>query len=1283
MTQTVTAIVTGVNVKTGTWSVNHGATLLGTNPCVLNEPCTIGVVDLTAETDTLTFTPTNGAVSPSTSSITFTASPTPATTHPRLYITAAMLPALQAKAATGSPMYTAIKGPTGYGYTASEYYTQLKSGTYTNNGTVYDWSWSCESGTGLPTNGGASPYGLADAAQTFAFMALVDPNTSTGTNWGCYGHDVMMYIINQFNSGAYTPGQDEVRNQSAGLGLSVDWLLGGSFPALSSSGDITAARTYVAGMLKYVMIDYLNGWYPGANNSPGWYNSSNMFPAIVNVRNLGNNYSETRFWLIPALALTFNDNSTDDPPLTNTCSATPGQVCPDWSAYNMHAYFTYWVGSILYSTNLHLEDPNVTWQAYQAFYANLPSQPTCAPWSDLPGTIPCFGDGRGGESSEGNGYGFSLSGIRTGMNVVWTAGYADPLIYGPQMSLATSSFWDMHNVVLNEFLTGMQKYNTDPFGQEPSFGVINTGDESRYQTYPNNLTANSATMVFDTYTGRTDRMSSLEWPVLNTAYGGPAGTLLGCSGYCGFNTDMRVVIANGVAQDLFIALPAADPVASPPADPRPSMPYDLWNGSYNQHQMVRTGFGSTDTLVSITCGNTMIDHEHGFCGRIEVYSGNEWITKGRMTGDDYNSQMHSSPQSNTLSIVGSQPNCGNPISAPSFFFGCAQGGQYWLAQAAGFVLPRHSELAAYAANIADMTNQYNQAYQVVNFGPTVTAASRSTIILKGLKQVIFYDRGASTVAGDMATYFNTTGTPTITGNVTKWTTQSGTQDAYVTSLLPASLIGTGGQLVNATVTTPCSSGYPASMSVTGTGSVFPWNNGGSVQWGSVVPGSGYASAPALTISGCSGGVGNTTVNSLTAVVNNTGLTQSANDYNDNNNDWEVVATVEDNAGSTTSAHFLNYLQWGAHGFSPTTPTLVSSSAGQNFDGALVGSTLVMFERAWPTAFSGTTFAASGATTIYVSDLTPNTSYPITGAGTPGTVISDTAGVATFAATGTGIIVFGSGLPAGDPPTFSPVAGTYAGAQTVAIGTALGGVICYNTTGAPATNGTTGCAAGSTLYTGTVSVSSTEILYAVAGGTGYLDSAVSPASYTITTTTASAPIFSPSAGVVSNPTTVTASTSTSGCGGYIYFDTSSTPTTNQTTYSVTTAVTLHAYVHGCPGYADSTVASAGYTIGVPTVVSIVVTPSPVTVGIGSTQQFSAACHYSDSSVVNCTSTATWTSSNTAVATIASGGLATTLTTPGPTTISAVYSGITGTGSLTSQNQPNSAWNGFGYKGMGIH
>jgi hypothetical protein len=81
------------------------------------------------------------------------------------------------------------------------------------------------------------------------------------------------------------------------------------------------------------------------------------------------------------------------------------------------------------------------------------------------------------------------------------------------------------------------------------------------------------------------------------------------------------------------------------------------------------------------------------------------------------------------------------------------------------------------------------------------------------------------------------------------------------------------------------------------------------------------------------------------------------------------------------------------------------------------------------------------------------------------------------------------------PTFSPVAGTYTGSQTVTISTSTGSVICYNTTGSPAPNGSTGCTTG-TLYTGPVSVSSSETLYAAAGGTGYTNSSVGSAAYTI-------------------------------------------------------------------------------------------------------------------------------------------------------------------------------------------
>jgi hypothetical protein len=89
----------------------------------------------------------------------------------------------------------------------------------------------------------------------------------------------------------------------------------------------------------------------------------------------------------------------------------------------------------------------------------------------------------------------------------------------------------------------------------------------------------------------------------------------------------------------------------------------------------------------------------------------------------------------------------------------------------------------------------------------------------------------------------------------------------------------------------------------------------------------------------------------------------------------------------------------------------------------------------------------------------------------------------------------SAKPQSGTPSFSPGTGTYTGTQSVTISATGGSVICYNTTGSPATNGSTGCTTG-TLYTGAVSVSTSETLYAVSGGTGYTDSSVGSAVYTI-------------------------------------------------------------------------------------------------------------------------------------------------------------------------------------------
>ncbi|MGA2743653.1 MAG: Ig-like domain-containing protein [Candidatus Sulfotelmatobacter sp.] len=92
-------------------------------------------------------------------------------------------------------------------------------------------------------------------------------------------------------------------------------------------------------------------------------------------------------------------------------------------------------------------------------------------------------------------------------------------------------------------------------------------------------------------------------------------------------------------------------------------------------------------------------------------------------------------------------------------------------------------------------------------------------------------------------------------------------------------------------------------------------------------------------------------------------------------------------------------------------------------------------------------------------------------------------------------------------------------------------------------------------------------------------------------------------------------------------------------------------------------SASFTVTGPTITlsSISVTPSSASVAVGSTQQFTATATYSNGSTANVSSTAIWTAATPAVATVASSGLATGITT-GSTAVTASLGGITGSASL---------------------
>ena len=158
------------------------------------------------------------------------------------------------------------------------------------------------------------------------------------------------------------------------------------------------------------------------------------------------------------------------------------------------------------------------------------------------------------------------------------------------------------------------------------------------------------------------------------------------------------------------------------------------------------------------------------------------------------------------------------------------------------------------------------------------------------------------------------------------------------------------------------------------------------------------------------------------------------------------------------------------------------------------------------------------------------------------------------------------------PVLSPAAGTYSVAQKVTITDATTGAVIYYTT-----NGTTPTTS-STKYTASISVSATETIEAIATASGYSQSIVSSAKYTIDLATAT-PTFSPAAGTYTVAQSVKLASATT--GATIYYTTNgTTPTTSSTKYSAAIPVSASETIKAIAvdsGLTNSAVASAAYVI----------------------------------------------------------------------------------------------------------
>jgi N-acetylneuraminic acid mutarotase len=164
------------------------------------------------------------------------------------------------------------------------------------------------------------------------------------------------------------------------------------------------------------------------------------------------------------------------------------------------------------------------------------------------------------------------------------------------------------------------------------------------------------------------------------------------------------------------------------------------------------------------------------------------------------------------------------------------------------------------------------------------------------------------------------------------------------------------------------------------------------------------------------------------------------------------------------------------------------------------------------------------------------------------------------------------LPPASAPTFSVAAGTYTAAQQVTLtDTTSNATIYYTTNGSKPTTA-------SAVYSGPITVSTSETIEAIATAANYSQSPISSATYTITPL-AAPPTFSLAPGAYTTPQAVSIADSTPGATIY-YTINGTTPTSSSTVYSGPITVSVTGTIKAIAtssGYTSSAAVSATYII----------------------------------------------------------------------------------------------------------
>jgi hypothetical protein len=539
------------------------------------------------------------------------------------------------------------------------------------------------------------------------------------------------------------------------------------------------------------------------------------------------------------------------------------------------------------------------------------------------------------------------------------------------------------------------------------------------------------------------------------------------------------------------------------------------------------------------------------------------IALGTGPGQAVNSANYERPDCTVMDIINQAIGSNNNLIAstqsgtPTFSY---PGGQ----PMAGFAGTKNTILANASVpyvNAFAYANNAKTSWTVLAFNNNLTTSE--TVVLSGagaptgaVTKVLFPNSGNVITDHNEATYVGPSSLPLVV-TYPAATATSGTSYTIPAASMIALTYNTSG---TPTASTPAFSPAPTvyfstqSVTVTSSGSLICYNTTGAsivIGGGSSCPGGSTTYTGPITVA---------STETITAVAGGTGWADSS------------VGTGAYTITTPPQAATPAFAPGGGLYSAPQTVTITSSTSGVT-----------------------NCVTTDGTTPTAPTPGTCSNGSPIANGGTISVATSETVkALATIASGFTNSAVTSASYtitPLASTPTFSPVAGPYPSTQMVVITSSTSSVtLCYTQDGTTPTATTGTCTHGSTLANGgTVSVSTTQTVNAIATiASGFQNSNVGSAAYTITgTPTAATPTFSPStsSGIVGS-IYPTISTATSGCGAYINYNFTGnqsggnlTGTTVGINFYFASAGTVSAQVIGCPGYANSAIATATYAFAV--------------------------------------------------------------------------------------------------------